>query len=330
MPIRYPPTVSLARTPTPIERLERLSRRLPVEVFVKRDDLTGCELTGNKVRKLEFLLAEARSRGATVVITCGAAQSNHARATAIAAARLGLQCRLLVRGRPDAANEGNLFLDRLVGAYLWFLTPEEWRQVDARMDEEAARVAKEGGRPYVIPEGGSNALGSLGYARAMEEIAEWSASNGAVFAAIAHATGSGGTTAGLALGRAATGYPARVLGFAICDDEATFRRQIDRILGEARARFAPDVEVSSSDFEIVEGYKGAGYARSRPEEIEFLREVAGEEGLILDPVYTWKAFRGLLEEARRGRFPRGAKVLFVHTGGIFGLLAQRDSLGSAG
>ncbi|HET6203615.1 MAG TPA: D-cysteine desulfhydrase family protein [Planctomycetota bacterium] len=320
MEIAYPRAVPLALVPTPIERLERASRALPVRVWVKRDDLTGCALSGNKVRKLEFLLAEALGGGADAVVTCGGLQSNHARATAIACARLGLRCRLLLRGSPDAPLEGNYLLDRFVGAEVRFLSMEEWRGLDALFEEECGRIRAAGGRPYLVPEGGSNALGSLGYARAVEEIARWSKETGVVFHSIVHATGSGGTTAGILLGCAAIGYSAEPVGVAVCDDEAFFRNRVDAIFEEARTRFAP--RASRRSYAIAEGYKGRGYGMTSPEELEDLRRVAREEGLILDPVYTGKAFRGLLGEVRGGRFPAGSDVLFLHTGGIFGLLAM--------
>ncbi|MCI0587043.1 MAG: D-cysteine desulfhydrase family protein [Planctomycetes bacterium] len=320
MAISYPRSLPLARVPTPVERLERTSRGLPVQVYVKRDDLTGCDLTGNKVRKLEFLLAEAIDQGADTVLTCGAVQSNHSRATAIACARVGLRCRLLLRGSPDAPLEANYLLDRYVGAEVRFLTMEEWRSLDAVFEEECGRVRAAGGRPYVIPEGGSNAVGSLGYARCVEEIASWSKENGIVFDAIVHACGSAGTTAGILLGCSALEYAAEPVGIAVCDDEAFHRRRIDAIFEEARSRFAP--RAPTRPYSILEGYKGVGYGKTTPQEMEDLRRVGAEEGLILDPVYTGKAFRGLLGEARRGRFRAGSNVLFLHTGGIFGLLAM--------
>ncbi len=320
MAIAYPRSLPLARVPTPIERLERTSRALPVQVYVKRDDLTGCDLTGNKVRKLEFLLAEAIDRGADTVLTCGAVQSNHARATAIACARVGLRCRLLLRGTPDAPLEGNYLLDRWVGAEVRFLSMEEWRNLDPLLEGECDRIRSAGGRPYVIPEGGSNAVGSLGYVRAVEEIAAWSKETGVGFDAIVHACGSAGTTAGILLGCAALDYPAEPVGIAVCDEEAVHRRRIDSIFEEARSRFAP--RAPARPYAVLDGYKGIGYGKTTAPELEDLRRVGSEEGLILDPVYTGKAFRGLLGEARRGRFRAGSNVLFLHTGGIFGLLAM--------
>jgi len=329
MPIRYPPSLDLALRPTPIVRLERLSRRLPVEVFVKRDDRTGLVRTGNKIRKLEFLLAEAKASGAGTILTCGGVQSNHARTVAAAAAALGMRSRLLLRGPADSPRTGNLLLDRLFGAEILFIDLATWRRVDEALEEEANTVRRAGGKPYVIPEGGSNALGSLGYARAVEEISEWSKREGVRFRAIVHATGSGGTTAGLVLGRAASGLEAEILGMAVCDDEAFFRARVDAILADACERFAPGLPISPSDYAILDAYKGIGYALSTPEELRFLRDVATEEGLVLDPVYTGKAFRGLLGEIEKGRFERGAKVLFVHTGGVFGLFAPGHDFASA-
>ncbi len=173
-PIPYPPRLELARTPTPFERLGRFEKGLGVELYLKRDDLTGAALSGNKVRKLEFVLAEALNRGADVVITCGGAQSNHCRATAVAAAKLGLRCRLLLR-TPDPqappAPEGNLLLDRLSGAEIAWITPDAYKARGEVFEREARNLRREGARPYVIPEGASDALGAWGYIRAFEELA---------------------------------------------------------------------------------------------------------------------------------------------------------------
>src|SRR5215813_4905075 len=174
MAIPYPPRVPLAHTPTPLDQLRRTGIDLGVELYIKRDDLTGTVLTGNKVRKLEFLLADAVARGADTVLTCGGAQSNHCRATAVAAAKVGLRAKLLLR-TPDPLHPpdlvGNILLDRLVGAEIVWVTPDEYRQRDEIFVRMAAELADQGRRPYVIPEGGSNALGAWGYVHAAEEIA---------------------------------------------------------------------------------------------------------------------------------------------------------------
>ena len=303
-----PARLDLARLPTPIERVDGI--REGWTVLVKRDDLTGTSLTGNKVRKLEYLLADAQGGRARRVVTCGGVQSNHCRATAIAAARLGLDCVLFLRTSepPPATPTGNLRLDRLVGADIRFITPEQYRNRIAIMTEAA------GPDGYVIPEGGSNALGTWGYIRAVDEMAaQWDEPPSAVVCA----TGSGGTLAGLAIGLRRRTLDIPVYGVAVCDDAAYFAGIVDRISAEVTDRWPSLPRVRAGEVTVIEGYKGRGYALSTPEEISDIESVARSSGLILDPVYTGKAFRPLLHEPDRF----GPRPLFIHTGGIFGLLA---------
>lgn len=303
------PTVSLARLPTPLHPLRRLSAELGVEVWCKRDDLTGAALSGNKVRKLEFLLADAQRSGADVVITTGGIQSNHARATAVAARELGLRPVLLLRGEPPPVPDGNLLLDRLLGAEVHWCTPDEYR---ARRNERMAEIADElragGERPYVVPEGGSNGLGALGYVRAAEEVADGQAR----FDHVVCAVGSGGTLAGLALGPDV----GRVHGVAVCDDRATFSARVRAIAAEAGLGLPPEGE----RWEVTEGYQGPGYGVATAEVWDTIAHVARLEGLVLDPVYTGKAMHALVSEARAGRW-RG-RLLYWHTGGVFGLFGR--------
>lgn len=310
-----PERVRLARLPTPVERLARMSERLGVEIWCKRDDLTGAGLSGNKVRKLEFLLCDALARGARTVVTCGGEQSNHARATALACARLGLRSVLLLR-TPDPSCpprlEGNLVLDRLAGAEVRWITPQQYR---ARAELLAATAA-EVERGYVVPEGGSNALGSWGYVGCLEELL---AEVPSPFTVV-YACGSGGTGAGLLLGRALLdARNVRVVGVNVCDDRDTFVGVIGRILQEAGHAAA------ATGIEIQDGYVGLGYARSRPEELRLIEAVARAEGLVLDPVYTGKAFFAMATELARDRECFGQRIVFLHTGGIFGLFTSQTA-----
>lgn len=308
--------IRLAQAPTPLEPLARASARLGVEVWVKRDDLTGAGLSGNKVRKLEYLLADARRQGARAVVTCGGIQSNHCRATAIAARRLGLQPILLLRGTRPMEADGNLLLDGILGARIHWTDAEGYRHRDARM-AELARTE----HAYVIPEGGSNATGALGYVRAGRELSAQALQAGIDFDAVICATGSGGTLAGLAM----AGLDARVLGVAVCDDRATFRARVGAIFDEARDRFG--IRPPSEDaWDVVEGFQGRGYALSTPEELRRQVRVAREEGLLLDPVYTGKAWAALEAMAQEGTVRR---VLFWHTGGVFGLFGRGGELARA-
>jgi D-cysteine desulfhydrase len=331
MAIPYPPRVHLAHTPTPLEQLRRLGADLGVELYVKRDDLTGSTLTGNKVRKLEFLLADAVARGADTVLTCGGAQSNHCRATAVAAAKLGLRTKLLLR-TPDPLHppglEGNILLDRLVGAEIVWITPDEYRQRDEIFVRMVAELSDVGRRPYVIPEGGSNALGAWGYVAAAEELAADLAALGPPQkTSIIYATGSGGTGAGLVLGTRLKNLDVRVIGFNVCDDRAYFVNAIGQIVEEMirsnwlKARFTRE-----RDVEIVDGYVGRGYAESRPEELALITQVARGEGILLDPVYTGKAFFGMVSELRKNPQVFGERVVFVHTGGMFGVFPKAEEL----
>src|SRR5262249_19413549 len=226
MPIAYPPRVPLAHTPTPLDQLRRLGLDLGVELFMKRDDLTGSAMTGNKVRKLEFLLSDAVARGADTVLTCGGAQSNHCRATAIAAAKLGLKTKLLLR-TPDPlhppALEGNILLDRLVGAEIVWVTPDEYKNRDDIFVRMAAELSDMGRRPYIVPGGGSTALGAGGSGRAPEGLpADLAALGPPRRTSLVYACGSGGTGAGLIVGTRIVGLDCRVVGVNVCDDRAYF------------------------------------------------------------------------------------------------------------
>ena len=300
------PRIELARTPTPIQPLDRLSERWGgTRIFVKRDDLTGSTLTGNKVRKLEFCLGEAVERGEQKVLTCGGLQSNHCRATALACAQLGIDCVVYLRSEErDPRPDGNHLLAWLAGAEVRLVTPEQYRELGP---------TDEG---YWIPEGASNEVGLWGYLRACEEMA------GETFDALVHAVGSGGTTAGLVAGRMVT----PIVGVCVCDDPDFHHDKIDSILRAAQVRWPhlKGLPRSRDGVEILDGFQGRGYALSRPEEWTLLREVAATEGLVLDPVYTVKAMMGLKQSIRDGRFEKGQRVLFLHTGGIYGLFPKRD------
>jgi D-cysteine desulfhydrase len=331
--IPYPARLNLGRTPTPLEPLSRLSEELGVEVHLKRDDLTGAELTGNKVRKLEFLLAQALATGCDTILTCGAEQSNHARATAIAAAKLGLNVRLLLRTRNPAnppPPEGNILLDRLVGAEIFWLTFEEYGQRAEMLEREAESLRRSGKIPYIIPEGGSNALGAWGYIRAVEELAydlEELSRNNHKPTTIIHATGSGGTTAGLVLGVKLVGLDARVIGINVCNDRNYFMHVVGEICKTAIANYQLDLPFSGQDdIHIVDGYVGQGYGKASYQVLSLLVEMARTEGIILDPVYTGKAFYGMTQELRRNPETFGDRIVFIHTGGIFGLLPMASQL----
>ncbi|MFW6147474.1 MAG: D-cysteine desulfhydrase family protein [Thermodesulfobacteriota bacterium] len=331
--IPYPPRLGLAHTPTPLEKLQRIGEELGLELYMKRDDLTGMELSGNKVRKLEFAFADARAKGADTVLTCGGVQSNHARATAIAAAKLGFRSHLLLR-TPDPSNppvlEGNSLLDRLVGAEITWITPQEYKRREEIFEREAEALTKLGRRPYIIPEGASNAIGAWGYIRGMEELAgDLAHLPGGMShpVTIINAAGSGGTTAGLILGVRLLGLPARVISINVCDDRDYFIEVIGTICENLVSTYNLDVVFSRErDIEIIDGYVGRGYALSRPEELSLIHDVARKEGVILDPVYTGKAFLGMITELRGNQHMFGDRIVFIHTGGIFGLFPKAQEI----
>lgn len=327
MSLTLPPRLSLAVRPTPLLPLDRLSAELGgPRLWVKRDDLTGSVLSGNKVRKLEFALAAALAEGADTIITCGGLQSNHCRATALACAQLGLRCRLVLRGEPRQPYDGNLLLDHLAGAAVTCFPPARYqRELPALLAEAADDCRRAGGRPFVIPTGASDGLGLWGYIGAALELAEDFARAGIRPRHILCATGSGGTQGGLTAGVALAGIDAAVWGVAVCDDEAWFQNKVRADLRDWRNRFQTGLDVETLPVRVLADYIGPGYAVAGAEVFATIQRAARTEGLVLDPVYTGKAFHALLEEMKRGRFD-GDDVVFIHTGGVFGLFPQRGHL----
>ena len=318
--VTYPPQINLARLPTPLHPLARLSAKLGVEIFMKRDDLTGSALSGNKIRKLEFVLADAVAQKADTVLTCGGAQSNHCRATAIAAAMLGMNCRLLLR-TADPSNppppEGNILLDQMAGAEIAWITPAEYKSRDEILEREATSLGKAGRKPYTIPEGASNALGTWGYIKCLEELNNDLANlPGGVNKdyTVISAAGSGGTSAGLILGNKIFDLNARVIGINVCDDRDYFVRVIGEICENAISDYQLEIDFSrDGDINIIDGYVGRGYALSRPEEFAGICDLARTEGIFLDPVYTGKAFFGMIQELKRDPKCFGERIIFIHS-----------------
>ncbi len=314
------PRVSIAHLPTPLEMLPRLTALLRgPQLWVKRDDQTGLATGGNKTRKLEFLVAEALARGADTLITCGAAQSNHARQTAAAAARFGLACTLVLRGTPPAQAQGNLLLDHLLGAeVVW----AEDAPLVERMTEVAESLRARGRRPYVVPYGGSNPVGVCGYVAAMEELLAQAAQMGVSFDHIVLASSSGGTQAGLTVAARALGYPGRILGISVDLKAAPLRERMAELAAATADHLGLPLSFAPEDFAVEDGYLGGGYGVIGDREREAIRLLARTEGLLLDPVYTGRAFGGLIDLVRRGAFSPRERVLFWHTGGIAGLFAR--------
>lgn len=297
-----PGLIELARLPTPVHPLRRLSAEVGAELWVKRDDLTGFGLSGNKVRKLVRLLAEALEQGADTVITCGGLQSNHCRATAIACRQLGLEPVLLLRGLSEArGRRANLLLDHLMGATLHSCTAQEYSEArDERMEQLATALRAQGRRPYIVPEGGSNLLGALAFRDAVGELQQ-------DFDRVVVAVGSGGTLAGLAMAPLN-----EVVGIAVCDDAPTFEARVRAIAG--------DTPLQARRWWVDDRYKGPAYGVATPAIWASIRLAARLEGLLTDPCYTGKALHAVLEECRKGAYL--GRTLFWHTGGAFALFDE--------
>ena len=322
--MRSIPRFPLGDFPTPLHRLERLTAHLggPL-ILMKRDDLTGLAFGGNKTRKLEFLVAAALNEGADTLLTAGAAQSNHCRQTAAAAAKAGLRCDLLLGGRAPREPQGNLLLDVLLGAHL------HWAGDDRRgegLGAIAAALRDGGRRPSVIPYGGSSPLGAAGYFSAMEELALQLRSGGESIDAVLFASSSGGTHAGIIAGARALRFGARVTGIAIEKGEAAGEPFADRILALAAETMricAPDVPAPGAhDVLLDRRFSGDGYGVVGPREREAIRLLARLEGILLDPVYTARAMGALIAMIAAGDFTRKETVLFWHTGGATALFAS--------
>ncbi len=319
-----------AHLPTPLEPAPRLSAELGVDLWIKRDDCTGLAGGGNKTRKLEFLLGEALEQGADTLITQGAVQSNHVRQTAAAAASFGMACRVVLENRTGNQAEdylwsGNVLLDRLLGARI--RTVEAGSDMTAEMARDAEEVRAAGGTPYVIPGGGSNAVGALGYVDCALELASQANDEGLVVDRIVTATGSAGTQAGLVAGLAVSGADIPVLGIGVRapkdrQEENVFNLAVETaaLLGH-RERVSREMVVADCD------YVSAGYGLIDQGVADALMLAARTEGLLLDPVYTGKAMKGLIALAKQGAF-EGQTVVFLHTGGAQGLFGYQGELGS--
>ncbi len=306
------PRIPLAALPTPVQPLLRLSEELGFTLLVKRDDLTGLAFGGNKVRKLEYLLADAQAQGADVVVTTGAAQSNHCRQTAGAAAKLGLGCRLVLTTprRPS----GNLLLDGLLGARVTWAAPEARAQALA---QAVAEEAAQGRRPYRIPYGGSSPLGAAAYAYALEELL----SQGVTPDTIVFASSSGGTQAGLVAGARLLGFRGRILGISIQEPAPTLRERVAVLASQTAALLGTPTTFRDTEIFVCDTYAKAGYGVVTDAEINAILRFARAEGLFLDPVYTGRAAAALLDLAAQGDFAPQETVLFWHTGGTPALFA---------
>lgn len=318
--------LNLANFPTKIEKLEKISNESGVNIYIKRDDQTGSEISGNKIRKLEYSIYEALENGCDTLITCGGIQSNHARATAAAGIKLGMRAILVLRSDETPEMEGNYFLDKVIGADVRIISSDDYRERRMEiMQKIKAESDAEGHKAYIIPEGASNGIGSLGYYSAMKEIKKQEKELGIKFDRIVAAVGSGGTYAGLCMGNAEFfNGEKKITGFNVCDDAEFFKKRSEEIIEEAQKYLDKSIIIKAEEMDIIDGYVGIGYAQSRDEELEFIQKTAKKEGVIFDPVYTGKAMYGMMNEIEKGTFKKGENVLFIHTGGLFGIFSKRN------
>jgi L-cysteate sulfo-lyase len=327
------PRVKLCTAPTPLEFMPRLTKMLGgPDIWIKRDDLTGMGLGGNKVRKLEYLVGDALAQGADHLVTQGAVQSNHVRQTAAVAARLGLRCTAVLEHRIDTndsayLNSGNVLLDRILGIDI------EYRpggtDMQAAIEEVGARLAGQGAKPYLIPGGGSNPIGALGYAHVAFELLAQANELGLRIDRLVHATGSAGTQAGLVAGLHAMSNPLCVLGIGVRNPRDRQEAAVLKLAQATAAHMGIDRPVPANAVEANCDYVGAGYGRPTPGMIEAVQMTARAEGIFLDPVYSGKGMAGLIDLVRTGVFTKGQTVVFLHTGGASGLFGYVDTFTAA-
>ncbi len=323
--VTYPPRLPLARRPTPLEPLDRLSALLGgPRIWVKRDDLTGFGFGGNKVRGLEFYLADALEKRADVIVTGAGPQSNHVRATAAAARVAGLDVVAIMHDSRPKNTQGNLLLDDLLGVEVRFTNHPDRALVDTMIEQTAAELRAAGRQPYVIPRGGASALGAQGYVEFVRELNSQLQTLNIAPARLVLATGSCGTHAGILAGIKTYGAPYRILGITVSRPVTECIERITRISKEAARLAGHEIDVNSEDVVVRDGYIGPGYGIPTPECAEAIRLVARSEGLFLDPTYTGKAMAGLIGEIRAGGLPRADTVVFLHTGGEPGLFAHPE------
>lgn len=331
------PRVRLGHLPTPLEPMPRLSRMLGgPEIWIKRDDSTGLSTGGNKTRKLEFLMAEALEQGAEMVMTQGAIQSNHARQTAAAAAKLGLACHLLLEDRTGSHDQnynhnGNVLLDHLHGATTERRGPG--LDMNAEMESVADRFRAEGRRVYTIPGGGSNPTGALGYVNCAYELVGQANDMGLVIGHIVHATGSAGTQAGLVAGLRAIHAGIPLLGIGVRAPQPKQEENVFNLACATADKIGASEAVRREDVVANCDYVGEGYGIPTPGGLEAIRMFAELEGILLDPVYSAKGAAGLIDLIRKGHFRKGEKVVFLHTGGaaaLFGYLSAFEKPGQDG
>jgi D-cysteine desulfhydrase len=312
--MKIPHKLQLANLPTPVQEVSFNSKKF----LIKRDDFSGMELSGNKVRKLEYILAQAKKEKSDIIFTCGGEQSNHARATAIAAVKLRMKCKLFLWGKDKTTAEGNLFLDKLTGCDITFLKKDEYSNVNEIMFEERQKLLKRGKNAYVIPEGGSTTLGIWGYISFMQELNKQV--DPKKIDGILTAAGSGGTSAGLLLGSVWLGYNLKIYSVNVLYSKSIIQNKIVRLAEAANLEYKLHANVNPDNLIILDGYSAEGYKNISVSKLKVITELYKQTGILLDPAYTGKAFAAFNDYFLR---KKNERVLFVHTGGLFGVFGKR-------
>lgn len=314
--MQYPKRIPLANIPTPLMKMNFGG----CHFLMKRDDFTGLELSGNKVRKLEFILYQAKKEGASRIFTCGGEQSNHSRATAAAAKAQGLDVKLFLWGKKSNKAEGNLFIDRFLGADIRYLDKEDYFRVNSIMEEERFKAEEKGEKVFVVPEGGSSPLGIWGYINFIEELKLQT--NIKKLKGIITACGSGGTSAGLLVGAALNKLKLKVYAVNVLYQAEDMRKRILDLAEESIRLYKLPCRIDEGSLVILDGYSREGYKHITEEKLRVIRSFAQSTGIILDPAYTGKAFYAFNENFLKGQ--KNSDVLFVHTGGLFGVFPKRE------
>lgn len=316
-----PKKISLANIPTPLQIIKFDN----CSFLIKRDDLTGIELSGNKVRKLEYLIFQALKENATTVITCGGEQSNHARATAFAAIPNGLKVKLLLWGKEQKVPEGNLFLNSFLGANIKYLSSKEYNKIDSLLEKEKEKQERKGEKVYMIPEGGSSPLGIWGYIDIIDEMKNQTDLR--KVKGILTAAGSGGTSAGLLIGAALNKLNTKIYAVNVLYPKEVIKNRILTLAFEWTRKFKIPCKIDVKNLEIIDGYSKEGYKDISSSKVSLIKSFAASSGIILDPAYTGKAFTAYYDNFLKGK--KKSDVLFVHTGGIFGVFNMKKDYLSA-
>ena len=307
------PRFSFSLLPTPLHLLKEISRITGNRIYCKRDDLTGFAFGGNKTRKLDYLMADARKQNTDTIIAVGANQSNYCRMAAAAARTIGMEAHLVLGGKTPARLTGNLLLDDLFGARRHHIDTKDDDLIEKESIALAQKLTAAGKKVYLMPMGGSTPVGTLGYVQAFGEILEDAQRLNVTFDTIILATGSAGTQAGLVVGKALTGWHGRIIGMSVSKDAEAAKEKVYRLAEETASMF--EATVQESDVLIEDSYRGPEYGARTHEGEEAIKQFAEKEGILLDYVYTGKAAAGLLDLAQKNYFDRKENILFIHTGG---------------